>query len=485
MGVASKPRVGVRLRLRHGTVLAVLCAGAAAALPPVATGKTTAPPVSWTDPVLIDHSSPSLDAISCPTTALCAAVGEAGTAVITTNATARKPTWRAGSGIDGANTLTAVSCPSTSLCVAVDNAGNAVRTANPTAAKPAWNASHVDGTNLLTAISCPSTSLCVAVDDAGNALSTTNPTAAAPTWRISAGIDGTSGLTGVSCALTSLCAAVNYSLGEATLSADPLAATPTWSAPATIDAMNQLVGIACPSAALCVAVDAEGNAVLSTDPGAPSPSWRPPATIDGSNVFAGVSCASTSLCVAVDAHGNAVVSTDPVAARPTWTGPKHIDSKSTMAGISCAPSLLCVAVDNGGYAVVGHVSPPTAAQIKASLVRQLAPHGVTATINALNQTRRYVLPFTSLRAGRAVIDWYYLPKGAHLAGGAASVLVAAGRATFSSAQTLNMTIRLTAPGRRLLKHSLRLKLTALGTFTPTGAHPVSATAKFTIRGTPR
>jgi len=83
-----------------------------------------------------------------------------------------------------------------------------------------------------------------------------------------------------------------------------------------------------------------------------------------------------------------------------------------------------------------------------------------------------------------VIDWYELPKGATLARKtkARLVLVAAGHLTFSVAGTETLNVKLTSAGKRLLKHVKHLKLTARGTFTPTGMAPITATKIFDVKG---
>jgi hypothetical protein len=124
---------------------------------------------------------------------------------------------------------------------------------------------------------------------------------------------------------------------------------------------------------------------------------------------------------------------------------------------------------------------PSAAQIKASLLRQLAPQGKAAKIAALLKRNGYGLSLTAMSAGKLVIDWYYLPAGAHLARAKPKpVLLAAGKATFSQAGTQTLTITLTANGKQLLKHAKRLKLTATGTFTPAGKSAIVATTNFTL-----
>jgi hypothetical protein len=85
-----------------------------------------------------------------------------------------------------------------------------------------------------------------------------------------------------------------------------------------------------------------------------------------------------------------------------------------------------------------------------------------------------------------VIDWYYLPSGARPASAKHKhmpkpVLVAIGEGQFSQRRTAKkIKIQLTANGKRLLKHAHRLKLTAQGTFTPTGRHAIVASKTFTL-----
>jgi hypothetical protein len=136
----------------------------------------------------------------------------------------------------------------------------------------------------------------------------------------------------------------------------------------------------------------------------------------------------------------------------------------------------------GPIATIAPVAP-SAAQIKASLLRQLAPQGKAAKIAALLKQHGYVVSFTALSAGKLVIGWYYLPAGAHLTLAKPKpkpVLVATVNATFSQAGTQKLTITLTANGKQLLKHAKRLKLTAKGTFTPAGKSAIVATKNFTL-----
>ncbi|HUH81927.1 MAG TPA: hypothetical protein VLZ06_11435, partial [Solirubrobacteraceae bacterium] len=91
--------------------------------------------------------------------------------------------------------------------------------------------------------------------------------------------------------------------------------------------------------------------------------------------------------------------------------------------------------------------------------------------------------FKALEVGTATIQWFFLPKGAHVSKKHAKpkpVLVAGGSVAFAAAGTKTLTIRLTAKGRSLLKRARREKLTAKGTFAPNGGHAVSTTKMLTL-----
>ena len=121
----------------------------------------------------------------------------------------------------------------------------------------------------------------------------------------------------------------------------------------------------------------------------------------------------------------------------------------------------------------------TPAQLAALLARQLTPAGRAARIAALIKSG-YTLSFRAPEAGSLTIAWYELPPGAKLAKKAKPVLVAAGRLTFAAAGTKTVRLELTAAGKALLKRSRRVKLTAKGTFTPSGKAPFSATNVFVL-----
>jgi alpha-tubulin suppressor-like RCC1 family protein len=154
-----------------------------------------------------------------------------------------------------------------------------------------------------------------------------------------------------------------------------------------------------------------------------------------------------------------------------------ISATSAPIPLSIAPATLALISSISGGGEIG----PTVAQIKASLLSQLLPEGKAAKIAALLK-KGYFLLFRALTAGSVLIDWYYLPHGAHVAKAKPKpVLVAAGHASFSHAGSFKLTIKLTANGKQLLKRAKRLTLTAKGTFTPSGKQPITATRRLILK----
>jgi len=118
----------------------------------------------------------------------------------------------------------------------------------------------------------------------------------------------------------------------------------------------------------------------------------------------------------------------------------------------------------------------------AALISGLVPSGKTAEIAALLKSGVFSVEFKALEAGKAVIDWYEVPPGAKLAKTKAKpVLVASGQLTFEAPGSAKLKIKLTPPGKALLKHAKQLKLTAMGVFTPTGKAPLTRVKTFTLK----
>ena len=118
---------------------------------------------------------------------------------------------------------------------------------------------------------------------------------------------------------------------------------------------------------------------------------------------------------------------------------------------------------------------------------QLKPTGKTARIGALLKNGLFKQRFKAPEAGTAVIKWYYLAPGAKLAGSKhakkaapSPVLVAGGSVRFHAAGMAAVKLRLTPAGRRLLRHSRRIRLTATCAFTPVGGAAVATSGTFQL-----
>jgi hypothetical protein len=130
------------------------------------------------------------------------------------------------------------------------------------------------------------------------------------------------------------------------------------------------------------------------------------------------------------------------------------------------------------------VATMSSAQIAASLAKQLVPAGKAARITALLKAGGLTMSFTALEAGTLSVQWYEVPAGAKLAkhSKAKPVLVASGQATFSAAGVGKLKIRLTAQGKKLLKHGKGVKVEVKGVFGVRGGVAVSATRGIVLRG---
>ncbi len=122
-------------------------------------------------------------------------------------------------------------------------------------------------------------------------------------------------------------------------------------------------------------------------------------------------------------------------------------------------------------------------ELEALLAAQLTPTGRAAKIAAVLRSGSYAGPFDGPESGTVVIDWYELPHGARLAKRSKPqpILIASGHGHFGSAGRIVIKIKLTAAGKRLLRHAARVQLTAKATFTPVGLPPVTVVKTFLLR----
>jgi hypothetical protein len=125
---------------------------------------------------------------------------------------------------------------------------------------------------------------------------------------------------------------------------------------------------------------------------------------------------------------------------------------------------------------------PSVSQILAALSNVLSPHGKNATIGALLKHGGFTFTFTAPGAGALVINWYFLPKGAHITSAKSKpVTIASARVRFTKAGIAKVTVRLTHKGKELLKHASSLNVTTKVVFTPTTGTAASKKRSFTLR----
>ncbi len=122
---------------------------------------------------------------------------------------------------------------------------------------------------------------------------------------------------------------------------------------------------------------------------------------------------------------------------------------------------------------------PTNAQITALLKKYISPAGKPAKIGQI-LAKGYTFTFRAPAAGRLVMTWFQVPRGAHLTV-AKPVVVASAKASFSGAVTKKVTLKLTTKGRKLLRRSRSIKLTDVATFTPSGKTGVTVVRGFTLK----
>ncbi|HET9073053.1 MAG TPA: hypothetical protein VFN48_00610 [Solirubrobacteraceae bacterium] len=438
MAVSSlhRPHGHPRLAVVAVFLLAALALLGARAAPALATPTTTTPsasagpgtgpetsrgPLLWTAPTNVSPSP--IDAVACPSSALCVAVDRGGHVLWSTTPENPRSGWQIAT-VDNNNDLTSLACPSTTLCVAVDSAGNAVTSTDPTGGSGAWTSARIDtartqnasdnaGGVLLRGVSCPTTTLCVAVDAVGDALVSTNPTGGAGGW-VSAHVDDNTTfactpaastpdptlscqppLVGVSCPDVNDCAAVDFA-GNILTTTNPLAATWT-STPAPGRGYHSLWAVSCAAARLCLTVDGPGDDVISFDPTLPARQQvrRLPASL--TNVF----CSPAALCFVAGLNSSGIsellASAQPAAARPAYTS----TSLGDVNGVACTTLSLCLAVDDEGEVSAG-VRTTTANLL---LREAFFPRGRLPTIAALD--RRPVTRFSlaSPIPARLTLTW--------------------------------------------------------------------------------
>jgi Bacterial Ig domain len=347
--------------------------------------NTTNGGTNWATDFVAPDGVDDLVAVSCPTSTVCTAVGDAVGGIGNTGST-----QNFGSGVvvntaDGGATWTqqtlpaatgslgAISCASVSVCEALGNTssgGSAI--VGTTDGGATWldqvvPSGFAAGDGLVCSsdpcggMSCPSTSDCTAV----NGTSVIGTTNGGTNWTSESVSSGES-LDAVACSSTTRCTAV----GSTTTSdpSDPaIVATSdggaTWTAetpPSGFSSPNgfstSLVSVVCPSTTSCVALGDIVNTslpIISTSDGGAT--WTMPGDIPESPhlyQLNQIACTSSTACMVV---GEASVNDGPGVVEATsdggatWATQSAPSSSLEFKGIACPAAGACIAVGDGPY----------------------------------------------------------------------------------------------------------------------------------------
>lgn len=122
------------------------------------------------------------------------------------------------------------------------------------------------------------------------------------------------------------------------------------------------------------------------------------------------------------------------------------------------------------------LSGPSAAQVRASVAKQLTPTGGAARIGAMLDRDGYTLRFKPPLNGKLIVTWYTASSGNRVK----PKLLARGQADFLDGHIGGIKIVLTSTGRNALATASSLKVTARATFTPIERAAVTTSRTFTL-----
>jgi hypothetical protein len=234
--------------------------------------------------------------------------------------------------------LYGVSCPSSTLCVAVDENGSALfwRSGRWSMPQPVWSG----GT--LNSVSCPTSTFCTAMSAGGSAL-----TYDGRSWSSPVSV-GPSATYEVSCPTITFCAAVGASGapgGPSTVGTFNGKSWSTFLTSSTGALSDRLMDLSCPTPTLCVAVNLNGH-TFTFD----GNKWSASRRVLTKGLFS-VSCPTSSFCLAVTHSGDFVTFNGK-----NWSTPTGIPGFQTgiARAVSCSSATECTTVGLSGLAASWH-----------------------------------------------------------------------------------------------------------------------------------
>ena len=294
-----------------------------------------------------------LEAVICPTSSECLAVGGSGRLLLSTDSAA---TWSQVS-LPSQHYLYGVACTSPARCVAVGDGGTVV-----VSKRGVQDWGQVDsGTHEpLSSVTCTGAKRCYATGDGDTIVMTTD---GGEHWgSTSLGLDP---LNAVACSRVNQCVAVSSNAENALYTPDgghwSAARIPTEG----LLALRPMNGVSC-SSSTCVSVGGNGLVADSHDGGA-TWSFVIPSSKTAAVTMNGISCITGSECVAVGAAG-AIVTTDDGGA--SWNRLPS-PTAQTLLGVNCHTATRCIAVGDGG----------TVLSTEGSLLRWTQRQGAQVPLN--------------------------------------------------------------------------------------------------------
>jgi hypothetical protein len=309
--------------------------------------------------------------VDCPAVNLCLGVDDGG-GILRTSAPAGPATgWQRSVQPTATDGLNAISCPSTRFCAAVGNDDRVLTSAHPGSATP-WTSVRLpyifegdDGPFPydLESVTCPSAAFCLTIPAEDGLIVSTSPSAGANTWHLIRPAAGDANdWFAASCPTASFCVAGD-AVGRIAVSTHP-ARGDSWRLTRKVATMGAAISaMSCPSARFCLAGDQGGSVHWSTRPGGGTRAWHA-VKISGGRLIA-VSCRSRRFCVVITSRHAAYASTDPTGGPRAWhdidlpaspfpaAGPAQENQRS----VACAPRRVCVATNGAGVVFPGRTAP--------------------------------------------------------------------------------------------------------------------------------
>jgi hypothetical protein len=292
------------------------------------TPTTTRTLRNWSPLEDVSHGV-ALEAVSCPNTRTCIALGANGQAYHYSRGVWSSPVATGAAG--GATGPPSLSCAGPTFCMAEWRGTSDAVIWNGTS----WESPMtIGGSQELQSVGCASSTFCVTVDGIGSAYYYTGSS----NWSFTPNDWGS--VTSISCITSAFCVSVKGGVSIWDGNA--------WTEPQVYGTSSVLTGVSCASTSFCMAVDATGEGIFWD-----GTIWIGPQLVEGESPtfggpsMAGVSCTADNFCLAVDSDGRAF----------QWSGRKWLaaepsDPGHSFAAVSCATTAFCMAVDKQGYALI-------------------------------------------------------------------------------------------------------------------------------------